>query len=115
MSDPGECGELATAEAITKDTTTLSTHNYWLNANPSDGHDTWGTSPTNAPGTFVTILDQASGVNKVLQLSRVTVSFDITSSDEPAYPSQSLTSDSCWINLHHVNSRLPDNVAAYGW
>ncbi|KAF0695078.1 Aste57867_14082 [Aphanomyces stellatus] len=69
MADPGGCGELDIAEAIYKGTNTLATHNYWLNANPSTGHDTWATRPTNGPATFVTILDETSGAIKVLKLS----------------------------------------------
>ncbi|CAK4282992.1 unnamed protein product [Aphanomyces euteiches] len=68
VGDPGGCGELDIAEAITKGSNTLATHNYWLNANPSTGHDTWTTRPTNGAATFVTIMDKASGVIKVLQL-----------------------------------------------
>ncbi|RHY42909.1 hypothetical protein DYB34_006748 [Aphanomyces astaci] len=68
MGDPGGCGELDIAEAIQRGSSTLSTHNYWLNANPSDGHDTWTSRPTNEPATFVTILDERSGVIKVLRL-----------------------------------------------
>ncbi|RHY31683.1 hypothetical protein DYB32_003318 [Aphanomyces invadans] len=67
-ADPGGCGELDIAEAIQRGSSALSTHNYWLDANPSDGHDTWTTRPTNEPATFVAILDERSGVIKVLRL-----------------------------------------------
>ncbi|RLO02810.1 hypothetical protein DYB28_005774 [Aphanomyces astaci] len=66
-ADPGGCGELDVAEAIYAGSTTIATHNYYLNANPSPGHDTWTTRPTNAPATFVTILDETTGSLKILK------------------------------------------------
>ncbi|RHY24957.1 hypothetical protein DYB32_008597 [Aphanomyces invadans] len=66
-ADPGGCGELDVAEAIYAGTNTIATHNYFLNANPSPGHDTWTTRPTNGAATFVTILDEASGSIKILK------------------------------------------------
>ncbi|KDO27287.1 hypothetical protein SPRG_07536 [Saprolegnia parasitica CBS 223.65] len=75
LADPGGCGELDIAEVLTPGASTLATHYYYLDTHPSPGHDTWANVLPNTEVTYVTILDEASGVIKVLQFPGADFSF----------------------------------------
>lgn len=73
----GGCGELDIAEVLEKDTTQIATHYYFYDGKFNPGNDRLCARPTDAPATFVTIIDESYGV-KVLALGAD--DFDFSSS-----------------------------------
>jgi hypothetical protein len=74
----GGCGELDIAEVLEKDTTMVATHYYFYDGTYNPGNDRLCTRPTDAPATYVTIIDESYGV-KVLELGGDDFDFSSTS------------------------------------
>lgn len=71
----GGCGELDIAEVLEKDTTQIATHYYFYDGQFNPGNDRFCSRPTDAPTTFVTIIDEAYGV-KIVQIGADDFDFD---------------------------------------
>lgn len=74
----GGCGELDIAEVLEKDTTQIATHYYFYDGTYNPGNDRLCARPTDAPATFVTIIDESYGV-KALALGADDFDFSSTS------------------------------------
>lgn len=65
MGKAGGCGELDIAEVIEKDLNKIATHYYFYDGNPAPGHDRFTDRPTDAPTTYITIIDESYGAKVV--------------------------------------------------
>lgn len=72
----GGCGELDIAEVLEKDTSVVATHYYFYDGSVNPGNDRFAARPTDAPTTYITIIDESYGV-KIIEIGAD--DFDFTS------------------------------------